>query len=1297
MNLWQNPQTDLGQALTRQQQLMAHASGSRYFWLNLEQNIDRFDGEYTKTRLEQLLQQHQALSSYYGVPQGFEVIRQQQQNPRLDFRVYQHSVDSQVAAEQQAALVFDEQAPHLLVWCWPQQTGVKVLLAGSALTLDDHTAYKIYQLLDDAHLPIVEPEIQYNEYGQWINELLSDEDAQAGKDWWQGLGLNHLPEAQLNERLNESSNSTSNTFKSAAKNIKAIVPSTLQPTPQIVLTVWAALLGKLSGYDELKVHYFHDCRHDYEEFEPSLGLFAQPLPVPFYQLNSCNLEAACQGASALLEEMLEYQEYVSTIDNPINNAIDSPIDSPFDNPGQTCHAGFYWHEQQQLHQMSSDGLVSHCQLLLHYTHTQQGDAGLTLRYNSARYSEQAMQRLLQRYLILLDAALAQPTLPMQQLDCLLADERPKPVTPMAIEGNFVTLFGQQVQAFGDNMALTDGDNHYSYRQLNQLSNQYAAALQQAGAGKEQIVALCLPRNADLLVCLLAVLKTGAAYLPLDPEQPQARLQQIIDDAAPVVLVTELTTLATKSVLNIEQLQQTQATFKPVNIDLQQLAYVLYTSGSTGQPKGVQVEHQQLIHYSEAAIKQLALPRQSHYGLISTLVADLGNTMLFPGWLTASCVHLLGKNEANDGQALSRYCQHSPLDCLKIVPSHLEALLSAGEPQLLPTQVLVLGGEPVSQTLLTQLSELSQERRIYNHYGPTETTVGVLFGQIDLSKQNTRLTNSIGDSQIYLLDPHQQTTVSGQTGEVYIAGSSVTRGYLNDDKRTAQVYLDNPFSAGRMYRTGDLAIRHADNSIEIMGRSDHQVKIRGFRLELDEIQLKLSQYADIRQANVQVQGKGEMAKLLAFVIAAQPIDEPALLGYLAEYLPGYMVPNHIVQLTQFPLNANGKIDRKRLFELADKQQQQTIIPPQNAIETQLLTIWQTVLQQNNISVTDDFFALGGHSLAAIKVIAKIRQQMGCELANDLLFHHKTIRALAGHLQQNKVANPRLIQLAKADSEHTIAHTMVLMHSHTGHFNYHQTLINNLSSTTIFGLTPNPELIINTSPNDINDLLDDYIQQLLPLKATPLVLTGWSLGGKTMVLLAKRMQTLGFDITAVAIIDYDPAQQLNVNNDSQQLIQDFKDYIEVEKIALFPEQAPEKAPEQTPEQITQISQTLNGDYQQAMQQLLHHPAIKAVVGDELSIKALEQRFMMRWQFKQLLYQTNTPVIDIPLWVWRGNTHASPLEIWQKHSSLKMQGWFIDADHYDILNQPQLAEQLQDNMKNTKSIKRQKQANAQVVTES
>lgn len=1327
MAYWHNSNSDIGDALTRQQQLTATSeqSNHRYFWLNMK----TLDPDLAQHKLKQLCQNHPVLATYYAIPDGFDIIRQQQQQPRIDFRFNseplisqknvndnsldesnRHESNEKAKIEQEASSTFASQSPHLIVWCWQQKNTVSVLLAGSALTLDDYTSYTIYQALNNIEVPVSLPEMHYSDYSQWIKDLLIDDDAAQAQAYWQSLQLNTLADAKLSQySLFSPSSMSSSADKTQEKHQSVHIEISAQlqeqanhlanelqvPLSQLLLCVWGALLSKLSNNDELKIQYFHDCRHDYQEFADSLGLFTQPLPIPFYQLDCNDLTNACRGTHTLINDILEYQEYA---------AFTTSSDH---------QTGFYWHQQTQLLDMVSNGFVSHCELLLHCILTKQGNAGLTLKFVPNRYNKTAMTQLLQHYVNLLTAAIEQPTQNMQLLDCLLDSEQPQPVVVKTIKQDFITVFEQQVKSTPEQLALRHNDITYTYQELNTLSELYAGVLQHAGAKANTIVALSLSREPEFLICLLGILKSGAAYLPIDPEQPLARRQQIVDDAKPILLISEKLNLTANKTLTLKDLQSFKSTsqnadtpyIRPV-INLEQLAYVLYTSGSTGQPKGVQVANRQLMHYSQSVTEQLDMPQNSDYGLISSLVADLGNTMLFPAWLTGSCLHLLTHEQIHDGQALSDYCEQYPLGCLKIVPSHLEALLFGGNKNILPSQVLVLGGEPISSTLLTQLNKLAPTCRLYNHYGPTETTVGVLYGEINLSEKSTSLTHTIGDIQVYLLDKHNQPAISGQCAELYIAGSNVTQGYLNDEKRNAELFVNNTFTNAEnstqnklpnntqntMYRSGDLAIRNANGSINIIGRNDDQVKIRGFRVDLTEIELHISKQNNIAQASVQLQGEGELANIVAFIVLdfgvniEQKAIDKLLEDALLMVLPSYMIPTQFCLMNNLPLTSNGKIDRKKLLLHAKGAQQHYTIAPRTLLEEQIKNIWQAILQRNEMSIDDDFFALGGHSLAAIKVIAKIRQELNLQLPNDLLFHHKSIEAVAVYISNtstittkiNATTNPaantttsmpkenRLVAFTQTENKPT----MILMHAVAGHFNFHQQFIENVSkSYNVYGLKPNAKLLIKSTKDNIVDILDDYIAQLSEFKSIPLVLCGWSLGGKQMVLLAQRMIELGFTIQAIAIIDYDPAQSLTVSNDAKQLFSDFNDYLIAENMTL------------SSFHLAEIAQELTGNYHQAMQQLIQHPLLKPIIGEELSKQAIEHQFMVRWQLKQLFYAVDVPVVNLPLWVWRGNTHVSPASIWQKYSTYSTDSATprpilsheIDADHYSILSHPLLAAQL------------------------
>ncbi|BBN81295.1 hypothetical protein PA25_12800 [Pseudoalteromonas sp. A25] len=1296
MSTWHNTTHDLGLPLSRQQQLIAHDNSNtlRCYWFEFANDMT---AELLKQQLNNLMQSHQALATSVAKPQGFDILRQQVQAPRLHFVVRDHqelactndetTAHKKTKMEQQAQLEYAQLNPHLLVWCWPHQSGMSVQLVASALLFDHYSAYHLYQTLN-ANIQLDET-IQYPEYIEWLTELVADEDAQIGKQYWQALSLPELPDAELIDKtpalnqLQAQTNVVSSAISPQLQMQLNQLASQLQcDSASIVVNVWASILGKLADQNELKLDYYHDSRLDYEEFSHAFGLFTQPLVVPFYELNNADLEGATQGFSQLFAEIKDYQEYIVTQPNLANTR---------------SHAGFYYHQQNSLAEMQTAQAIANNPLLLEYHCVEQGAGKFSLFYCSQHYSQGAMTRALKHFEQLLAAALAQPKKKFSQLNALLADEQSgrficqknklalvDKQDELQVNSNItlVTLFREQAQKHPTQIAIQDGTHTLTYAELDTLSDQYAANLQAHGASADSIVALCLPRGHELLVTLLAVMKSGAAYLPLDPEQPVVRLQQIIDDANPVIVVGELTQLSAAHTMSLHELKQQSNSLCSVDILPHHLAYVLYTSGSTGTPKGVMVEHQQISHYSQAITQQLALPAHSDYGLISTLVADLGNTMLFPAWLTASCIHILGKNEASDGLALAKYCKninhsHQPLDCLKIVPSHLEALLASGE-DVLPSQVLVLGGEAIQPSLIERLTSLAVQCRIYNHYGPTETTVGVLIGKVNLEHAQSQLCTTIGDTEIHLLDEQLRPAISGQSADLYISGKNVTRGYLNDAHRTAQAYIKQPNTDKKLYKTGDLAFADANGAIHILGRSDQQIKIRGFRLDPSEVQALLLQQDEVATATLQAFGEGENKQLHAFVTMQKghQLNESKMKALLAKQLPNYMVPAHIYAINELPLNANGKIDQAQLRALAKAQQSQVIVAAKNDTEQGVLAIWQSVLQQENICVTADFFDIGGHSLAAIKVVAKIRKEMHIDLPTDLLFKHQSIVAIAAYIneQHSTTKTERLIALnSKAKTLDTAAQPiMVLMHSTAGHFNYHKQFISNLGNATpLFGLTPNYELINAGHHHNHTAITDDYIEQLLALKSHPMILIGWSLGGKQMMLMAKRMQALGFNLNAVSVIDFDLTQRLDMADSTEQLIGDFHHYLEAENIAI------------SDDITSQCTQNLSGDYESAMTQLLNNPLLQEQMLDDIDPNTLQQRFMLRWHSKHILYQAQMTKLDLPIWLWHGSGYQSSPQVWQQYSSQPLWSSYIDADHYGILNTPTLAEALLSNIDNLYNV--------------
>jgi len=612
------------------------------------------------------------------------------------------------------------------------------------------------------------------------------------------------------------------------------------------------------------------------------------------------------------------------------------------------------------------------------------------------------------------------------------------------------LIEAQAECVPDQPAVTFEERTLTYRELDTAANRLAHRLRALGVGPEVRVGLAVERGAEMIVGLLAALKAGGAYVPLDPTLPRERLAWMIEDAGIAVLLTQerLLDLAPKEGLPVICLDgqgvagdvagdvagnfAAENESAPVTSVLPESpAYVIYTSGSTGRPKGVVVEHRQLVNYVLGVIERLDLASCRSFALVSTFAADLGNTVLFPALVTGGTLHVLSEERATNPRAFAQYLDRHGVDCLKIVPSHLAALMAVDNPaQALPRRRLVLGGEAASWELVEQIRNLVPGCEVFNHYGPTETTVGVLTCPLNArsgERSGVRpgvppLGGPLPGSRVHLLDARLQPVPPGVSGEVYIGGAGIARGYLGRPDLTADRFVPDPFAGApgeRLYRTGDLARRMADGKLVFGGRIDHQVKIRGFRIELGEIEATLSHHPAV-QATVVVlrEDRPGNPQIVAYYVpaAGQSVTVADLRADLRRKHPDPMIPSWFVALPALPLTANGKVDRKALPAPEGRPDLgREHVEPTGEVQERVAAIWSEVLRLDRIGATDNFFELGGHSLLATQVISRVQKAFGLELALRTLFDHPTVAGLAEAIIQHELGSADAELLAQLLSE------------------------------------------------------------------------------------------------------------------------------------------------------------------------------------------------------------------------------------------------------------------------------------------
>lgn len=640
-----------------------------------------------------------------------------------------------------------------------------------------------------------------------------------------------------------------------------------------------------------------------------------------------------------------------------------------------------------------------------------------LEFSTDLFEEQTIIQFVDHLRQLFDSIIADPKQPIGRLNILSSHERTLLLdqynandAEYALSDNIHGLFERQVQQAPTQVALVCGEDRITYEALSQRSNQLAHHLIELGVTDESLVGVCMNRQADMVVAMMAILKAGAAYVPIDPNYPADRVAYMLEDAAAPVVISQsqfASILPSQSdglkIVNMDQMASVlagcSAAMPELTIDAQRLAYVIYTSGSTGKPKGVMIEHGNvaaLIHWAHSVFSKDDLQ-----GVLAatSICFDLSVFEVFVT-LAAGGKVILAENVL----ALPTIPASSEVTLVNTVPSAIATLLHAGG---IPNTVKVinLAGEALAASLVDSLYEETKVDRVYDLYGPSEDTTYSTYTLREQGKPAT-IGRPISNTRAYVLNQHGELVAPGLAGELYLSGAGVTRGYRNREELTNEKYLANPFETdakyARMYRTGDLVRYMDEGNIEYLGRIDHQVKVRGFRIELGEIQSVINQVDAVSDSLVVTRDDAAGNKSLVAYLVTQA-DASTVIGsvreVIREALPEYMMPAAFVLLEQFPLTPNGKIDRNALPEASiNDLMGGDIVAPRNEQEEKMAAIWRDVLGLEQVGVQNNFFELGGHSLLATQCISRVRDEFGVDLQVRKLFTTPTIEGLCEAIEQ-----------------------------------------------------------------------------------------------------------------------------------------------------------------------------------------------------------------------------------------------------------------------------------------------------------
>lgn len=899
----------------------------------------------------------------------------------------------------------------------------------------------------------IEPlRIQYKDYASWQLNEMNKSQANQHRDYWLNLLGGELPVLDLPSlkqrpriKTNKGHGLQAYLDADTTQKLKAYAEANGGSLFMGLLASWNVLMYRYTNQRDIVIGSSIAGR-EHPDLENQIGFYSNTIAARNQILENDNFNSFFNSIKQNTLKNFEHQSYpFIRLVEELNQKADSSRNAVFDvmmflqNNGKKP-------DEYQITTEEIDVIIDkgYCpsKFDLNVGVIELGDIiSMHFVFNPDVYEKKMMENLIQHYKQLINVLVDNPTENLATVDFLTPLERDNLLNSFNLSDpsiktkisdiisnrqTVLDLFEIQVARTPENVAVSFGNKSLKYAELNDLANQLANYLiQNHSISPDNLIGMMLNRSEWLIVSMLAIMKTGAAYLPIDPEDSFKRKEHIISDSNIKILIAEVDFIHDVDyydgeivAIDIEFEPEDYSTDKPkIAVTPDHLAYVIYTSGSTGKPKGVLNTLKGITDYTLGVIDKTNIQDCKTFGLVSTIAADLGNTVIFPALLTGGNLRIIAKEDLLSINKLSEF----NIDCIKMTPSHWKAL-QTNDRYFTPNTCLILGGETFSTEILNYLKRAQTNCQVYNHYGPTETTVGKLIFKIDDQKNYTEipLGKPIGNNKVYVLNDNLQLCPIGVTGEICISGIGVARGYLSQDNLADNKFLINPFNPDEhLYKTGDLGKWLSSGEIVFMGRKDDQVKIRGYRVELGEVEGALLKQEGILDATVKVwnhqdneetNGANSENKLVAYIVSKKEQNSTDLRAGLRKILPEYMLPASYVELESLPLTSNGKVDKNvlpnpnNIAVLSGTE----YIAPRNEIEERILEIISYIVgkPENQISVFDNFFDLGISSLGLLKLYNSINDKLNVNLQVVSVFEFSTVSALSSYISDGSKVDTTL---------------------------------------------------------------------------------------------------------------------------------------------------------------------------------------------------------------------------------------------------------------------------------------------------
>ncbi len=874
--------------------------------------------------------------------------------------------------------------------------------------------------------------VQYKDFSAWQNRRLETDPLKKQEQYWLEVFTGEIPLLNMptdyprpSVQSFEGNSLDFELDKELAEGLAKLAAKTGTTLYMVLLAAYNILLSKYSGQEDIVVGTpIAGRRHS--DLENIVGMFVNTLAVRNYPEGSKPFlrfleEVKENSLKAYENQDYQFEQLVEMLDLKRDLSRNPLFDTMFSL--QNMEMSEVRIEGLDFKPYAFDREVSQFDLTLDAVEENE-TITFSLGYCTKLFRKETMERFAGHYVNLLRAITANCEVKLSDMDMLSEKERRQILTDFndtkeeyAKAATLCTRFEEQAQKTPDRIAFSCMGTRLTYRQLSEKSNQIARLLLKKGMEKEDLAAVLLDRSLTMAESILGIWKAGGAYIPLDTAYPCGRILQILEESKAPFMVTmsgyvskELEEAYPGSIIKLDERmgEIEEMSSEPIvtSVDGSNLAYVIFTSGSTGVPKGAMIEHLGMLNHMEAEVRELEISENSVIAQNASHCFDISVWQFFAG-LTVGAKTVLYPNElVADPKEFTRRIVQDEISILEVVPSYLWCMLEYQEEvqmDLGHLRYLLITGETVPASIVRKCFALNPGIKIVNAYGPAEASDDVAQYTMDCApgSENIPIGRPLRNTTLYIVQKDMQLCPIGVEGEICISGIGVGRGYLNNPGKTAEVFIEDPYSEEkgvRLYKTGDMGRWLADGNIEFLGRKDHQVKIRGYRIELGEIETRLQNHASIKDAVVLVRENLPTGKsICAYIVGNEPLTTGALRKYLVKELPDYMIPSYFIQLDKLPLNPNGKVDRKALpapdGSMSTGMEYEA---PGNRLEEALVHLWKDILGVDRVGINDNFFELGGHSLRATTLVSKVHKQLHMELNLRQIFKTPTIKELALHL-------------------------------------------------------------------------------------------------------------------------------------------------------------------------------------------------------------------------------------------------------------------------------------------------------------